>query len=262
MGIAAPGRVGRNALETRASLVFMRVNQSMKITHRKKLEILGLGVVLLGTLAVRAELLYASGIQGEPVSGGFLLRDDEFYGVRFRVTTATDVTSVGGHLWAADGGGGLFAAIVRLDSGTAFPHGSPFAPGEVLASGAFTLQPGLSREYDFPLSVALGPGFYGLVFGDGLFGDPVSRDTAVSLSNVESPDSSDFQWTGPLLDFWTDNNWPPNNGTRLTVSGEGAIVAVPEPSIRDLLGLGAGFGGLWAVVFGSRRRVARTAGWR
>ena len=164
-----------------------------------------LGLCVSGSTGVAAELLYATGERGIADSGGYLLREDEFYGARFQVTAPTDITSVGGHLWASEPNAGLFAAIVRLDSGKALPKGSPFAEGEVVASGAYALQNGLSREYDFPLTVSLEPGFYGLVLGDGMFGDAAGGYGAVSTSISDAADSSYFLWAGPVLDFWSEN---------------------------------------------------------
>ncbi|MBL9127767.1 MAG: hypothetical protein JNL97_08975 [Verrucomicrobiales bacterium] len=208
---------------------------------------LGFVAILSGAAGARADLLYATGEPGIADAGGYLLREDQFYGARFRVTAPTEITSVGGHLWASEPNSGLFAAIVRLDSGQSLPKGSPFGAGEVLASGAYALQSGPSREYDFPLAVSLVPGDYGLVLGDGRFGDPVGGYGAVSTSISDAPDSSYFLWAGPILDFWSENVWPPDVGTRLTLSGSGAISAIPEPGISAIFWIGG------SVLFWLRR---------
>jgi hypothetical protein len=94
----------------------------------------------------------------------------QFIGWRFSIDEPLFVERVGGHLWADPfQEGEIFAALVRLDSITAIPHGAPFVEEEVVASTTF--RPNFpSDEYLTPLSATLTAGSYVLVFGTGLFG--------------------------------------------------------------------------------------------
>jgi hypothetical protein len=94
----------------------------------------------------------------------------QFVGWRFQIDTALDVDHVGGHLLSnPNSPGDIFAALVALDSITSVPHGAPFTAEELIATTVF--QPAFpSDEIEVPLTAALTPGSYALVFGTGLFG--------------------------------------------------------------------------------------------
>jgi len=100
--------------------------------------------------------------------GGTSVTVAQFVGWRFQTDVPLAVEQVGAHALEFDPGG-LFAAIVRLDSIAAVPSGAPFTPDEVLATTVFQA-PLPSAEVFAPLSANLNPGSYVLVFGTGLFG--------------------------------------------------------------------------------------------
>ncbi len=90
---------------------------------------------------------------------GFDVTNIQFLGSRFSISQMVMVDAIGGHM---GGLGPIFGAIVQLSSPTALPTGSPFAPGEAVASTTFS--PGSpSSDLLTPLLVTLPPGDYGLV---------------------------------------------------------------------------------------------------
>jgi hypothetical protein len=94
----------------------------------------------------------------------------QYVGWRFEITTPLDVDHIGGHL---EGDpytpGPLFAALVRLDSIMSLPHGAPFTDDELLTTT--TVLPSFpSDEVTVPMTAALQPGSYALVFGAGMYG--------------------------------------------------------------------------------------------
>jgi hypothetical protein len=120
----------------------------------------------------------------------------QFLGARFRLTQAARVTAVAGHL-VADFSEQLFAAIVALSSSTRLPA---FAPRSIEASalGAVLFSPPRpSGDVFVPMSVALSPGDYGLVFGGAdsavsYFPFGARGTGAMPLNNVPFPTSSYF----------------------------------------------------------------------
>ena len=137
-----------------------------------------------------AELGFTGQLLGPTVWG------QQFLGSRFHLTQPVQVTAIGGHL-AADFVETLFAAIVSLPS----PRGLPgFAPHSIdtsaIASTLFT-PPQPSADVLIPLSVALGPGDYALVFGGadsavGYFPLGARGTGIMPVNNVPMPGSSSF----------------------------------------------------------------------
>jgi hypothetical protein len=88
----------------------------------------------------------------------------QYLGSRFHISYPTRLTTVGGHL-ANDSDQSLFAAIIRLGS----PFGLPTFPPRSIESSALAhvlfTPPRPSGDVLIPLSVALDPGDYALVFG-------------------------------------------------------------------------------------------------
>ncbi len=102
--------------------------------------------------------------------GGTSVTVAQFVGWRFETSVPLSVEQVGGHMLSfPDEPGEIFAAIVRLPSIDAMPQGTPFTPEEVVATTTFR-PPFPSNEVLTPLSAALRPGAYALVYGTGLFG--------------------------------------------------------------------------------------------
>jgi hypothetical protein len=185
-------------------------------------------------------------------------------GVRFYISSATQITAVGGHLlaWFPSPDNPpdislLYAAIYPLADASAFPNGTPDAAVPV-AKTTFTLEfP--STDYRVALSVELQPGWYGLVFGAGEFGSP---STAVGMMADYGyyTEGSFFQWGeilvpqpgGGLLSTgeytWMDA--PSSSPLRFVVEGD---AVTPEPG--SFAAVAAGIT-LILVVFGKRLRSA------
>ena len=102
--------------------------------------------------------------------GGNSVSTAQWIGWRFQTDELLAVRRIGAHLLSyTDVPGELFAALVRLDSITAVPHGAPFTEDEVVAT-TLIHGPFPSAEAFVPMSATLEPGAYTLVFGTGLFG--------------------------------------------------------------------------------------------
>lgn len=90
-------------------------------------KILGLLAVglLTGPVTAHAAVIYESAtLGGTGVRGGFVMDRDSFIGARFSLSSATNITAIGGHLSVSRGT--MFGAIVALDGPNALPQGDPF----------------------------------------------------------------------------------------------------------------------------------------
>ena len=170
-------------------------------------------------------------------NGGFLrLFSDQHIGMRFAVTTTTNITHIGGHV-NSENGSMLFGAIVRLDDQNASPVGWPTAP--VVASTTFNpgfqgnFIPGvLFNDVLTPLSVTLEPGDYALVFGAGeYFGLPADSMGNMPIDSMNLGGASYIVWSRPF------NTWRPfdvvtfpgNVSPRFVILSDQPLTAVPEP---------------------------------
>jgi hypothetical protein len=183
----------------------------------------GIILALVGACPAWAGIIFESSTMGPaPAYSGATLNTSVFLGARFQVTSPVQVTAIGGHLW--EDSGTFFGAIVSLTGSTALPTGSPF-DGTVLASTTF-VGSNPSSDYRTPLSVALGTGWYGLVFGAGQLGS-VSGAGAMPMNNTDLVGSSYFFWNGSSWNTTT------SQGLRFVVEGPSDV---PEPSTFVLLG--------------------------
>ncbi len=188
-----------------------------------------------------ATIIHESATLGETgIHPGLSVFGEQFVGSKFSLASATNVTSIAGHL---QGSGSIFGAIVSLTGDDLLPAGNPFDLGVVLASGTFDVAfP--SAERSLALSLTLGPGDYGVIFGSGLFGATGSASMPFSqfTGAVDIGSPSYFLWDGDLGE-WRDTEF---SSLRFVVYGES--VGVPEPATFGLLGLGL------AAMAGLRRR--------
>ncbi len=165
--------------------------------------------------SAHAEIIYKSADLG-PVdqSGGHEVNSSVFFASRFKITTDTEVTRIGGHMRCNTGcgeQGAIFGAIVKVSPQTGSPVFKPSeisAPGNVIAYTKLTPPP-LSKDVRAILEVTLPPGEYALVFGSGAFGtsgtaslpdnNPVVTGTLFFQGNVEAN-----TWTpvGELPNRW------------------------------------------------------------
>lgn len=169
----------------------------------------------------------------------------QFLGSRFSLAEATQVTGIGGHIAADFTGNGIFGAIVNLSS----PAALPAFPGRDIESfglaSTLFIPPRPSSDILAPLSVLLGPGHYGLVFGGAdsavaFFPFGATGTGVMPLNNTDLLGSSYFLFDGFR---WVDGGL---QNARFVV--EGVSVGVPEPATFALMAVG-----LAALAFTRRR---------
>ena len=162
--------------------------------------------IVCGSARVLAGTLYESAAMGPPGQlGGTTLMHDQYAGARFYISQSSLVSRVGGHMGCDTPSHTFFAAIVRLDGPTALPHGDPFTTGELVAVTNFSMGAAgwPSLDWMTPLSVALDPGWYGLVFGGGRYSEPFHGAYGsgfMPANNANLPGSTYFGWTSPYLE--------------------------------------------------------------
>jgi len=139
-----------------------------------------------------------------------------YTGARFEVTDPILTSQVGGHFVSATGGT-FFGAIVALDDESDFPDSGDLVSADVLGATELTF-PTLSDEVFSSLALRLEPGWYGLVFGSGLFG--TAGDGAAPNNN---PEINGSNFIGFQQGFGWGTRLP---GRRFVISGE----VVPEPT--------------------------------
>jgi hypothetical protein len=153
-------------------------------THGLSLAIVcALGFVAAPAAAQTPVLLESATLGATGLNWGVSITEAQFVGWRFEIDTPLQVEAIGGHLliFPDVGNGQIFGALIRLASIDVFPAGDPFTPEETVATVVFQ-PPFPSAEVLVPLSVALEPGAYALVFGSDLFG---------ATGNGGIPNSSD-----------------------------------------------------------------------
>lgn len=204
-------------------------------------------VILLAALAsspTRADVILETATLGPNPVASVGLGGLQWFGARFSLTQAVTVDHVGANI---DGNSSIFAAIVALSG----PGGLPtFAPSEIesnaLASTTFVLSPGIA-DVSVPLSVLLGPGDYGVLFGVGPFGS--SGGANLTGGHVPTSQASFFSALPLNGDIWLDR--PTDSGLRIFVTG---TPVVPEPS-----SLAIAVSGMLALAAISWRRRAAAA---
>jgi hypothetical protein len=200
----------------------------------------------------------ACGVGSSPARGGIILETAtlgpnptpaiglgglQWVGARFTVTQATQVDQIGANL---EGASTIFGAIVPLG-----PDGLPTMPPSkiesfALAGASFTVTLTVA-DVSVPLSVALAPGSYGVVFGVGAFG--AGGGANLTGGNIPTSQSSFFSQTPLVGDVWLDR--PDLSGLRIFVIG---TQSVPEPSTWIMTGTG-----LIAIIGAGLRRRADTS---
>ena len=186
----------------------------------------------------------------------------QFYGVRFEVTEPIQVTAVGAHIAGNPNAvSPLFAAIVGLSSATGMPVGSPL--NTPLGSATFYAPVG-SADLRIPLPLSLSTGYYGLIFGDGLFGSPTNGEATLINNGVASvsnlPDAYFAYSTLNFPGLPSSGVWQPMGSSNVrfvveaarlnsSLTGNGPVTGNPEPGSLVLLG-----SGLIALMVASRRK--------
>jgi len=201
-------------------------------------------VLVMAGGALRGIPLSAAVVYQEPRGIQFSIpgahvTSNQYVGVRFSLSQPTELTALRARF--ASTSGSFFAALVGLPSINSLPQGNPFNPGEVIYSTEFN-RPTLSmadngsenREglgilptpLNIPVSVTLGPGVYGLIFGGNTgTGDMVSYNTV--------PGSTSLLWTRLTFPM----GWQDDLPITWDISIEGTVV--PEPGTYVLFITGA-----------------------
>lgn len=158
-------------------------------------------------------------------------------GMRFTVSQATEVSAIGGQLFA---NGTLFGAIVTLGvDDLPMPNpGAPSAVSGILEMTTFSTGSGDHVDFRAPLSLALAPGTYGLVFGG--VGSELSGRMA--MTGTPLPGAEVFTNSG---DSWRDVTRDPYNRMRFVIEAH----SVPEPASLLLIPICT-----MTILLGWRRR--------
>ena len=161
---------------------------------------LALVAILSGQPADAEYVILESATMGPPgQSAGSLVDNTQFIGARFYIDRNLEVTRIGGHITQVVYGANFFGAIVSLSGSSGLPNGYPFTIGEVVASTVF--DPGYpSSDYRTPLSVALTPGYYALIFGTDALGSTNGYGIMPSLGQTSYPSAS-------YIAFWPGFGW-------------------------------------------------------
>ena len=189
------------------------------------------------TAGAHATLIFASAeAPSVTFPEGPAVEAQQFVGARFMITSAVQVTAIGG-FFAAFGGQDtdMFGMIMSLDSLSSLPTGDPFDAADlarVKVSTVATVSAVAAMEYQFPASTLLEPGAYGLIFGKGQFG-ATPGGIAVAKGGFPSLSPDSMFWNDVTATVWRDEGFVSH--WRLTVYGD----AVPEPSaaVCALLGI-------------------------
>lgn len=202
--------------------------------------------LLLAAAPARADIIYQSATLGATgQTGGAIVNADQFLGARFTLTSAAQVTDIGGHI-ANSNAGDFFGAIVSLSSPTAFPAGSPFTMSDVLASADFVA--GFpSSDVVVPLSVSLPAGSYAVIFGTGTLGAS-GANGFMPTDNTDNASASYIVWNG------STSTWSNASVNDLYFEVDGT--AVPEPS--SLVSVATSLLAIGLLAIGSNCRKPRT----
>ena len=192
----------------------------------------------LGSSPVRAGIILETATLGPNPTPARGLSPLQWIGARFTVTQPVQVDQIGCNI---EGVSTIFGAIVPLG-----PDGLPTLPPSMIESNALAgtsfTAPSSVADVSVPLSVALAPGSYGVVFGVGPFGSGGAAN--LTGGNIPTSQASFFSQTPLVGDVWLDQ--PTLSGLRLFVIG---TQSVPEPSTWIMTGTG-----LLTIIGASLRR--------
>jgi hypothetical protein len=148
--------------------------------------------------------------------------------VKFQLTSHAVTNAIGGNFRVVAGQGNeeIFGAIVTLSGPTDFPNSLDLSTPDVLGTTLLAPSNQVSGEVTAPLTLALTPGWYALIFGGDLFG-------ATGDGRAPGQFSGDTNIDSPLYFHWnrfTNISTYVNDGNslhnELLLTGN----VVPEPS--------------------------------
>jgi len=161
---------------------------------------------------------------------GNTISQSAFNGIRFQTTTPTPVNQIGGLFSStASDSSSIFGVLVSLTDATDVPDSKSLSTPDVLFQGLLSVpassQGDVSLDFD---PITLSPGYYGVVFGSGLFG----ATGVVQMPNQNTaigPQSAFFYAT-------VNGGW--SSFTPNSTPARFYVAAVPEPGTA-LAGLSA-----------------------
>jgi hypothetical protein len=135
-------------------------------------------------------------------TGGVVLADYQYLGVRFTLAAAGRTTAIGIH---ASGTGNIFGAVVKLTSLSDYPDSYDLSTPDVQGHVVMALSP-TSSEIQAPLAINLLAGVYALIFGAGPFGTTGSGASPQNDTDILSP-SYYFGSGGPPVNQWNSGGF-------------------------------------------------------
>lgn len=141
--------------------------------------LLSIGLVCLTCSAAISAVIYESAtlgptsitkaqVLGDEVPASNVV-DTNFIGARFQIVNTATTTRIGGHFSGGFENDTFFGGLIRLSSEMDFPDSGDLSTSDVLGSTLMSFSEPSAETFGH-LSVQLTPGWYGVVFGSGLFG--------------------------------------------------------------------------------------------
>jgi hypothetical protein len=196
-------------------------------------------------------IIFQSAQFGEP-RPGYALEPSQFIGVRFEISAPVVSSTIGGAFLSQTSSTGstsdseLFGAIVRLSGPTDFPDTFALSSPDVLGTTRIIVPVDTPvQDRSAPLTLALVPGWYALMFGSDQIGPRGVGGISVGHIPLNSP--SFFFITPPER---TMSNMQ-DQDMRVFVTGSDTVQPVPEPASVLLVG-----GGVLGLILTCRRRRA------
>ena len=179
-----------------------------------------------GEIIFESGMLGQTGITGADVLNQVVLATNVspavFDGVAFELAKGVKTTSIGGHfVLRPNEESSLFGAIVQLDDENDFPDSEDLSTPDVLGTTLLSF-PEPSAEVFGDLSLRLEPGWYGLVFGSGLFDTTGLGGAPRNNTDIGTP---------RFIGFQSGSGWGSRlGGKRFVVKGD----IVPETSSANI----------------------------
>jgi len=169
-------------------------------------------------------VVYESATAGSGGSVGDAINKYAFEGIRFQITASTQVNEIGGRFSSSEvfASSSIFGALVSLSSATDVPDSLTLNTPDVLRTGLLYVPPRSNGDVSLDISsITLAPGYYGVVFGSGLFG---------ATGNVQMPYNNTA--IGPQSAFYYTNgntNWA--SFTPNSTPARFFVASTPEPGV-------------------------------
>jgi hypothetical protein len=150
-----------------------------------------------GAVLYQSSLLGRTGVTWQEgtdhIVPGTNVNSDVFVGARFELSHPSRVEAIGGHFVGHPDSASqpFFGAIVSLTSATDFPDSGDLASSDVVGVSLLHF-PAVSAEVYGDLPVLLEPGWYGVVFGTGLFGTDTAG--AAVRNGMDLGEPTYFSW--------------------------------------------------------------------